>query len=135
MKCFIEPFIGVNEFKFGMSKTDIETIMGVEMKCEKISEDIVKYLYFRNGISFTFEKSKLVEMSFIDIDIFLEDNNILKTPDIVEIFNKKYKSIERVGYTIYEELGIALVGFNPMEDYKTITVFQKGYWDDIITAK
>lgn len=133
MKCFIEPFIGVNEFKFGMSKTDIETIMGVEMKCNKISEDIVKY--FCNGISFTFEKSKLVEMSFIDVDIFLEDFNILKKSEIIDILNKKYKSIEQVGYTIYRELGIALVGFNPLEDYKTITVFQKGYWDDIIIEK
>lgn len=120
----IDPYAGVGPVKFGMSKKDVEKILG---KPEDAYKDFLdRTVEVRGSISIKYAKSKVNEVSFLDgVDVFLNGINILKDKDAIKKLDSLGQPHNSVGFKIYFDLGIMVTGFSKKKEDKTLSVFAK----------
>jgi hypothetical protein len=139
MKNFkIEPYIGVGDLKFGITRADSYVILGmpVSSKKSRFSNEITDY-WMENNLQLTFTdlKGLLVEISlYPDLkDAQLDGIKIFTEPGLnvfTEFCKRDNKVRETVGITIFFSYGVAMTGFlNSEDDQKSITAFAAERWN------
>lgn len=132
MEYKVIPYKGIDGIKFGISEQEII----VKYKSKQLEKsnlgEVIKLT--NDELSLTFEKKELVEISIIDNgqSVFLEDVDLFKESNVIEKLNQQYKPIEKLGFIIYNEIGIALAGYVEDEGRKTINIYSEHYWDEIL---
>lgn len=83
-------------------------------------------------ILYDLKKDKLIEISLLPSNLIFFDSMQVFTDKFHESLKGKYEYAYKFGFLIFDGLGVALSGFEEKEETKTITLFQKGGWDNIL---
>jgi hypothetical protein len=125
-KIEIIPFIGTSKYKLGEKFNDISESVKVvinKLNEKKAIDDI---------FSLKFIDDELIEISILESsNIFWENHNVF-SDDFSDILKSQYEGIYKFGALIFDEIGLALFGFVEKEEQRTITVYKKGVWDEIL---
>ena len=126
----VNPFIGVNEFKFGMSESAVVQLLGSVNFIKRNEGNVIKLNI--EPVSFTFEQDRLCEMSFLNTaNLFVEGLTVFGN-FFLENISAKYNRKLKFGFDIFDDVGLALSGFSAPEERKTATVYKRGYWDELL---
>lgn len=132
----IVPYQGVGQLKFGMSQTDVFTVIGAPEMVDHDDDEIREYRR-ENGLQTVYsqETDKLVEiglsrniieLGFDGLQLFVEDP-IVVLKHLVKLDPNPY---ELHGFVVFLGLGMTLTGFHDgTEEQKAITIFERGRWD------
>ncbi|MDD2878308.1 MAG: hypothetical protein PHT60_14165 [Acidiphilium sp.] len=136
----VTPFVGVDNLKFGMSPSDVETIIGrIDHKIER-SEGYVNYYYRGRGQPILgFRDEKLIDITFgrWTEALFFDGLDYFQTPpaiflDRVRLHDPDLKTA-LAGDIISFILGMAFDTIDLGESDKAITLFSRseieGYWE------
>lgn len=125
----INPFIGIGPYKLGdsLDKVQIESSENQVLIDDKKGKRILDGLY-----SLHFRNDKLIEVSILPSDLIVFENMQVFTDLFHESLKQKYEYVYKFGFLIFNSLGIALSGFEEKEETKTVTIYQKGSWDEIL---
>jgi hypothetical protein len=125
----IIPFIGIKPYNFGDTFENIQKISSKNFKLinDKKGKRLIDGIY-----SLRFENDKLSEISLFPSEIVFFDNMKVFTDFFDESLKQKYEYVYKFGFLIFNSIGIALSGFEEKEETKTVTIYQKGKWDDIL---
>ena len=83
-------------------------------------------------VSMKFVNNQLSEFSVLeDCEVFFEGQNVF-SDDFLQELKKKYTSVNKFGFTIFDEIGIALSDVETKEQKKAITVYTHGGWNDVL---
>lgn len=134
-KFLLDPFVGTDILKFGMSLEEVEQLLGpadhvsknhlgqrVEFRAYmKVgyskSDDLVSYIGFGR---------QMEEIYFGDLNLFRTDPiGVLRILGSLDPDPKHY-----LGLVVFLGLGITLTGFQDQdESQKAVALFEAGYWD------
>lgn len=125
----IEPFIGIGSYKLGdsLDKVKIQSSENQELIDDKKGKRILDGLY-----SLHFRNDKLIEISILPSELVVFENMQVFTDLFHESLKQRYEYVFKFGFLIFNSLGIALSGFEEKEETKTVTIYQKGSWDEIL---
>lgn len=132
----IVSHVGVNSLKFGMRRAEIYNEIGSPERTRKsrFSNEITEF-WCENGLQLTFSDDEyLLEIGLYPNLPLVELGGIrlFEEPgvDVMKKLRDLDRSpIEKVGVTIFLNIGIALTGFlNEDDDQKSVSVFARGRW-------
>ena len=126
-KFIIVPYQSVGPIRFGMSRKEIETLLGKPLK--EINDILERSELIYGDLSIKLAKKTGVnEVSFNkdpSINLIYNDLNIFQTEDIIEKLKQVEKPFNSVGFKVFFEIGLALTGFSKKKDDKTASIFAK----------
>lgn len=125
----IVSFVGITPYHFGDSFEKVKTESSENYKLfnDNSGKRMVDGIY-----SLRFESDKLIEISLLPSDSVFFDSMQVFTADFHESLKSRYEYVYKFGFLIFDDLGLALSGFEEKEETKTVTLFQKGGWDNIL---
>lgn len=125
-KIEIIPFVGTSKYKLGEKFSDISEnarVITNKPNEKKVIDDI---------FSLKFIDDELVEISILESsNVFWENHNVF-SDHFLDFVKSQYEGIYKFGVFIFDEIGLALFGFVEQEEQRTITVYKKGVWDEIL---
>ncbi|TDQ06194.1 hypothetical protein ATK78_4575 [Pedobacter metabolipauper] len=125
----IIPFVGTERYLLGSPFDKIKENLATDIQ---IIENKKGKRIIDGPVSLKFKDDKLLEFSILDTANVLFDGHDVFSNTFKAFLTGKYASVYKYGFLIFAEIGIALNGYTEKEEQKTITVFQKGNWDEII---
>jgi hypothetical protein len=137
----IQPYVGAGPLRFGMTRKQVEDVLGPPEKTKRILFRNEKQEFRRqSGLQTVYSASDetLVEISFYaNQSVSFDGMDIFHTPGknmIKRLAEADSKPLETVGISVFLNLGIAMTGFLQDEEpgQKSISVFAKGRWDSEI---
>ena len=137
--CEIHPYVGAGKLRFGMTRDEVEEILGKPNDVEIDSEEEVREFRNENGLQTVYsEKDKrLVEIGFSsNIETLTFNNTALFTNEPLDVFRillaADKQPYELLGFVVLLNLGITLTGFHDeATDERAVTVFTRGRWDSM----
>ncbi|TNM59882.1 outer membrane protein assembly factor BamE [Aliirhizobium smilacinae] len=126
----ITPRAGLSDLRFGMSREDVEAVIGLPGSVKTTRSGRTRLEYGHTSLALVFVDDALVEINLlpeISGGLVLDGLDLMtsKERDVVAALRKRDDAAkERNGFLIFSRLGIALSGFEPPEaDQKAVTVF------------
>ena len=132
MKYVIKPYEGVNDYKFGSSLEEI--LSKAEKNFKKVDKGLLVKLY-SDDLSLVFENNRLVEISVVEnkgVELYYNEYNLFCCKNIIDKLKGSFSCIQKYGFTILNNVGIAFSGFQEDEGERTVTIYSPHYWDEII---
>jgi len=137
--CEIHPYVGAGKLQFGMTRDEVEEILGKPDDVEIDSEEEVRELRNENGLQTVYSRKdkRLVEIGFSsNIQILTFNNTALFTNEPLDVFRillaADEQPYELLGFIVLLNLGITLTGFHDeATDERAVTVFTRGRWDSM----
>lgn len=127
----INPFIKVGPINFGSTREEVIHIIGYPQKEVKTHFDNIRLEYL--GFAVVIENNAVVEMNFIpQVKLQLEGRDIFNDVNIFKFLQGFDANPRKIHDSlVFSKIGISLSGFDNPKETPVVTVFRKGYWDDV----
>lgn len=133
-KFIINPYVGVNDVRFGMRRSEVHGLLGIPVKSKRNrhSHQLVDYWNDNSlQLAFSQDAEDLEEILMFDRleDVELIGLQIFKQPrrQVMDALVAMDGSVvEEVGIYTFPALGIAISGFLDEGDKRSVTAFKKG---------
>jgi hypothetical protein len=140
MDIYIHPYEGVNQYRFGMTRKEVEKLTGKPSQTEvnKIMQEVYEH---RNGITLVFEENKLEAILIHKgLSAFLNEKNLMAIDNesVVSLLKSlDEQAQETKSHLLSLKFGICLGGFGKkrIPEGKLIIVFsenRKEFYEDYI---
>lgn len=134
MVWLITPRVALSDLRFGMSREDVEAVIGVPGSVKTTRTVRTRLACGETSPALVFVDDALIEINLlpeISGGLFLDGLDLMasKERDVVAALHKRDDAAkERNGFIIFPRLGIALSGFEPAQaDQKAVTVFGRNH--------
>jgi hypothetical protein len=135
----IKPLVGIGNITFGMSPTEVLSIMGTPSSTTRngIKERINFDDKLDENVTFLFENGDLCELGVARRNVLVSIYGFYVFSDPRRTLDELKKRVsvvyERNGFLIFDDIGITLTGFHDeAEEDQAITVYTMGRWSRII---
>ncbi|POO49833.1 hypothetical protein CTT39_23620 [Agrobacterium rosae] len=142
MNWTISPYIGVNEFKFGISPQEVVEVIGVSPRIKKNPSGGKRYTFGIDKPFFKFSPTdELEEISFpadLEGQLLIERFDLYSNEEFavlqqVFMLSGREDTFQVAGFIVFLSLGVAFSGFHDGDkSQKTVVCFRRNLWDRFI---
>ncbi len=134
MTFILKPYVEVGPIKFGMSESDLISIIGPPIKILTNRRGEPDYLYSDFSIRFSSDERKIVEVGFLPTaDFYVDGIDVFRdTTAFYRLVQSDGYPYEYVGFIVLFRFGLTLTGFHDNDkSQKAATAFEKGRWEHL----